>query len=81
MRVPDEPAVDPDDEVLGGFVATVADVQHHVLGQRVRTVGVARRTGQFQYLADLVRVQSIEAPHRHGRGHLATVSVVRRGPV
>src|SRR5262249_45709012 len=75
VRVPDELVPVADEQVDGGFVATPADVQHDVLGERVDAVGVAGRAGQFQHLGDLARRQVAEPVYRRGGGHPITVAV------
>src|SRR5439155_13433397 len=64
-----------DQQVHGRGLAAVADVQHDVLGQRVRAVGVTGRPGQRQDLGDLLRGQVIGTAN----GHAATVPATTPG--
>ncbi|GAA2377665.1 hypothetical protein GCM10010170_082920 [Dactylosporangium salmoneum] len=52
-----------------GSLAPVPQVQHDVLRQRQRAVGVTGRPHQGEYLLDLVRGKVISAANRRRRDH------------
>jgi len=63
VRVAHQPVVDAREQVGGGNVAAVAQVQHHVLREGVGAVGVTRRVGQGQDLRHLGRREAMDLPY------------------
>ncbi len=63
VGVPDQTAVGVREHMGGRGVAAVAQVQHHVLGERVRTVRVARGVGQRDDLGDVGGVEPADPSH------------------
>jgi len=54
MRIAGEVVAVPDQEVAGRLVAAVAQMKHHVLGQRTDAVSVGARLDEVLHGTDLV---------------------------
>jgi hypothetical protein len=53
-------------QVRGRGVAAMTQVQHHVLGQGIRAVGVAGGVSQRDDVGDLAGVEPVDLSHRVG---------------
>jgi hypothetical protein len=65
VRIPGERAVVvPDQQVYRWRVTAVPDVQDHVLGERVRPVGVASRPRQPEHILHIGGGEAVDPRHR-----------------